>query len=304
MRTHRRLSTLFPAGTSTRWTLAPWMLSLWMLIAMSTAPAFAGRSCEQRGLSAEAVQAGFEAGLHLFQRLQDLTDDRGQAPEVVLLARVGSDLSKHGLRFSHMGFAVRDHPKGPFTVVHLLNHCAESSSDIYIEGLANFFLDDPFAYDAWVVVPSADIQPALAARLLSNVPRRLHDPHYNMVARPRSQSYQNSNQWALELLISAIEDADPGSSRATLHSLPSMGSYRGDMIELSRWKRLGGIFQANVNFFDQPLGNRLRSRYEIVTVRSVMHWLDALGHVAFQEVIQPPTSTRIGDSPSERARAD
>lgn len=288
MNTHRRLSTLIATSILT-------------LSTLSTAPALAGRSCEQRRLSAGAVQAGFEAGLHLYQRLQDLTDDRGRAPEVVLLARVGSNLSKHGLRFSHMGFAIRDHPKGPFTVVHLLNHCAESSSDLYIEGLANFFLDDPFAYDAWVVVPTADIQQALVTRLLSDVPRRLHNPRYNMVARPRSQSFQNSNQWALELLISAIEDADPGARRATLHALPAMASYRGDMIHISRWKRLGGIFQANVDFFDQPLGNRLRSRYEIVTVRSVVQWLDALGHVAFEQVIVPPVSAGIGDRSGEAA---
>ena len=169
------------------------------LTTIVTAPALAGRSCEPRQLSAEAVQAGFEAGIHLFQHLQSLTDDHGQAPEVVLLARVGTDLSKHGLRFSHMGFAIRDHPKGPFTVVHLLNHCAESSSDLYIEGLANFFLDDPFAYDAWVVVPTPEIQKALAARLLSNVPRRLHDPHYNMVAAdpaPRATKTATNGPWS------------------------------------------------------------------------------------------------------------
>ena len=264
------------------------MLLTTTLVSAWAAPAWAGRSCEQKQLAAEAIQAGFEAGVNLFQHLQSLRDDHGQVPEVVLLARVGSDLSQHGLRFSHMGFAVRDHPKGPFTVVHMLNHCGEADSDLYIEGLANFFLDDPFAYDARVVVPSVQVQRALAARLLGDTSRRLHDPRYNMVARPRSNTSQNSNQWVLELLVSALEDADLKSTRAAIHALPSMGSFRGDMIRISRWKRLGGIFQANVNFFDQPLGNRLRSKYEIVTVRSVVRWLETTGHLAFQELVYPP----------------
>lgn len=251
-------------------------------------PVQAGRDCTQKELSAEAIRSGFETGLSLFQYLQDLEDSSGESPKVVLLGRVGSDLSKHGLRFSHMGFAVRDHPAGPYTVVHLLNHCARPTSDLYVEGLANFFLDDPFAYDAWLVVPTPQLQDELAERLLGTVSQRLQDRRYNMVAHARSPHSQNSNQWVLEILASAIENTSPRSDRRKIQKLPVMKSFRGDRIRISRWKRLGGIFQANVDFFDQPLGNRLNSRYEIITVRSVVRWLDSLGLVETEEVVAAP----------------
>ena len=258
----------------------------WLLVAVAS-PAAAGRTCESKKIEPDAVQMGFEAGLNVLQRLRSLRGPWGTSPEVVLLGRVGSDLSKHGLRFSHMGFAVRDHPKGPYTVIHLLNHCAEASSDLYIQGLANFFLDDPFAYDALLLVPKADLQRALARRLLSDVPKRLHDPRYNMVAPPRGLGSQNSNQWVLEVLVSALEEADPKSDRRGIHNYPSMDQFQGDIIKIPRWKRLGGVFQAKVDFFDQPLKNRLRSRYEIVTVRAVADWLEAVGGLSFREVISP-----------------
>jgi hypothetical protein len=44
----------------------------------------------------------------------------------VLIGRVGSDLSEHGLRYSHAGYAWRDNPKGRWLVTHLLNRCGRA----------------------------------------------------------------------------------------------------------------------------------------------------------------------------------
>lgn len=255
-------------------------------------PALAGRSCEPREPSAQEVQRGFETGLHLYERLSRLSGPWGPSPEVVLIGRVGSDLSKHGLRYSHMGFAVRDHAQGPYTVLHLLNHCARSTSDLYVQGLVNFFLDDPFAYDTLIVVPAPELQARLAERLLSDQPKRLHDPRYNMLGHVRSPHSQNSNQWVLELVASALDGLPTSQDRRAVQAAPSLDHFTGDLIPISRLKRLGGIFQANVDFFDQPLKNRLRSRYEVVTVRAVARWLEDLNAVAYQEVLEPPFAPR------------
>lgn len=259
-----------------------------ILLCLMPAVAHAGRSCEPRDAGAEEVQRGFEAGAQLHERLRSLSGPWGESPKVVMIARVGSDLSKHGLRFSHMGFAVRDHPKGPFTVVHLLNHCARSTSDLYVQGPANFFLDDPFAYDALILVPTAEMQDRLAERLLSDLPKKLHDPRYNMMAYAKSHHSQNSNQWVLEILISAFEDLPFDRDRRHIQRRPSMKHFEGDPIRVSRLKRLGGLFQANVDFFDQPLGNRLSAKYEVITVRSVARWLEDVGGLAYREILEPP----------------
>ena len=80
-----------------------------------TAPARAGRTCEDFKPSAVTVYNA----LTLAQRVSDTLDASGA--EVALIARSGQDLSKYGLRYSHLGFVVRDHPDGPWTVVHELN---------------------------------------------------------------------------------------------------------------------------------------------------------------------------------------
>ena len=52
--------------------------------------------------------------------------------------------------------------------------------------------------------------------------------------------------------------------------------------------RACAVLRANVDFFDQPLSNRLKGRYEIITVRSVARWLESVGALAYREVIEPP----------------
>ena len=39
----------------------------------------------------------------------------------------------------------------------------------------------------------------------------------------------------------------------------------------------GGLFAANVDFTDHPVGARLAGEYPVVTVRSILRWLDASG---------------------------
>jgi hypothetical protein len=78
-------------------------------------------------------------------RLRDHLDASGAA--VAIIAQVGSNQSHRGLKYTHGGLAWRDHPKGPWTVVQVLNLCGTGRSGIYEQGLMRFFLDDPLSYD-------------------------------------------------------------------------------------------------------------------------------------------------------------
>ncbi len=97
-----------------------------------------------------------------------------------------------------MAFVVRDHPKGKWTVVHELNECGTDRSGLYDQGLGTFFLDDLFAYDAAILVPSPTSQARLAQVLSTRIPQQLHSRRYNMLSYAWSTQYQNSNQWVLE----------------------------------------------------------------------------------------------------------
>ena len=80
-------------------------------------PAHAGRSCVEYKPDAVTVQKALTLALHTREALE------ASGAQIALVGRVGRDMSKQGLRYSHMAFALRDHPKGRWLFVHLLNEC-------------------------------------------------------------------------------------------------------------------------------------------------------------------------------------
>ena len=80
---------------------------------------------------------------------------------VALLARAGQDLSRHGIRWSHLGLAYKN-DAGVWRVVHKLNRCGTDQASVWRQGLGEFFLDDPWRFEAaWMAPP-----PQWQARLL------------------------------------------------------------------------------------------------------------------------------------------
>jgi len=240
--------------------------------------AHAGRSCEQRAPDAANVQRA----MTLAERTARTLDQSGA--QVVMLARVGQDLSKYGQRYSHMGLAYRD--GNVWRVAHKLNQCGSAYAAVYRQGLGEFFLDDLHDYQAGVVVLSPALQAALLPALRDN--RRLaqlNTPAYNMVAYPWSQTYQQSNQWALETLAMAQE---PGTTtRTRAQAWLQQQGYEPGTLRLTAMTRLGArMTAANIAFDDHPNHKRFSDRIETVTVDSVFAWLQRSGLGSAPQVIR------------------
>ncbi len=226
--------------------------------------AHAGRPCEPFKPTATTV---YDA-LSLAQRVRDALDASGA--EVAIVARSGQDLTKYRLRYSHLGFAVRDHADGPWTVVHELNECATADSMLYAQGLGTFFLDDMFRYEALIVIPDAAVQRRLRTILASDRAARMHEPHYNVVAFPFSTRYQNSNQWALEVLAMASADEGEIVDRAEAQDWLREHGFVPTTLQIDAMERLGGrMFRANVAFDDHPFDRRMSGQIDCVTVESI-----------------------------------
>lgn len=243
------------------------------LVAAATS-AEAGRSCEQRPPSADAVARALSLAERTAARL-----DRSGA-DVVVIARAGQNLSEYGLRYSHLGFAYRAQDAAGGTVwrvVHKLNQCGTPHAALYRQGLGEFFLDDLWQYEAAIVVLAPAAQAHLKATLADNVAvARLDAPDYSMVAYPWSQRYQQSNQWALETLAMAEEPAALTRERA--QAWLRLHGYEPSVLHLSAFKRLGArVMSANVAFDDHPNEKRFADRIETVTVDSVFRWLERDG---------------------------
>src|SRR5688572_8085324 len=110
---------------------------------LGPATAHAGRSCEAKKPGAHSVERGLVLAERTFKALE--AEHAKSGTQVVVLARAGQDLSKYGLRYSHLGFAYRAQgPQGQPTwrVLHKLNHCGTAEAALYRQGLGEFFLDD------------------------------------------------------------------------------------------------------------------------------------------------------------------
>jgi len=204
----------------------------WVGAALAAAAlgAQAGRTCENKAPSAVTIDRALTLAQHTAARL----DDSGA--QVVVLARAGQNLGDYGLRYSHLGFAYRE--GGAWRVVHKLNQCGTARASIYRQGLGEFFLDDLYEYEAAIVIPTPQVQAALIDTLRDNARlATLHTPAYNMVAYPWSQTYQQSNQWALETLAMT---QDPIAARSREHRLrrpPEREAIHGP--DRNRHRRLG-----------------------------------------------------------------
>lgn len=242
-------------------------LFLLLLLACSVNAAQAGRGCELKRPNAQ----NFLSAMRLAENTRSALE--ASNAQVALVGRVGQDLSAYGLRYSHVAYVWRDHPKGRWLVVHELNRCGTASSALYEQGLANFFLDDLHAYEAVLLIPSPPSQARIAAALGSPLGNRMHEPHYNMLAYPFSTEYQNSNQWVLETYAASAGESRI-EERARAQAWLRYAGYAPSTLFIPATKRLGArLFSANIAFDDHPFARRAAGRIDTVTVESILSFV-------------------------------
>jgi hypothetical protein len=257
-----------------------------LLTVLSSGQVWAGTACAETAPKNESIQQAFQAAYKTHQRLEQLQ------PKVALIGRVGQDLSKYGLRYSHIAYVRKDSQSGQWRLLLELNTCGTNQSALWHEGLANFFLDDLHAYEALLIIPS----PALQAKLLGVVNdesaiKAMHQPLYNMVAYPFSEKYQNSNQWALELLAQALSQqaafVAPITNRKQAQQWLKLTNYEPTTMKLGPMTRLGArMFKANVAFDDHPNERRFADLIDTVTVESMAAYIRKVDAGSSTEVIR------------------
>lgn len=256
-----------------------------LIAAIVPAAAQAGRSCEEHKPTAASVTRG----MALAQKTSDALDATGA--DVVVLARAGQDLSRYRIRYSHLGIAYRVPLPGGGTawrVVHKLNTCGAATAEIYRQGLAEFFLDDPWRYEAAWVVPAREMQAKLLPLVQDNARvAALHTRAYSIVSYAWGQRYQQSNQWALETMAAAMAP-EVGTSRARAQSWLQFKGYQPSVLAIGPLTRLGGqMTKANVSFDDHPNSKRFSDRIETVSVDSVFDWLERSGNGGAVTAVRP-----------------
>ncbi|MEO6917877.1 MAG: DUF2145 domain-containing protein [Collimonas sp.] len=244
----------------------------------------AGQTCSDAPPRPDSVRMAFSSANDLSAAL-----DKAQ-PQVALVARVGQDLSKYGLRYSHIAFVLKDPASGQWRTMHLLNACGTADSAIWKEGLANFFLDDLFSYESLLIIPSPEAQRKILVNLADpSKYLELFTPHYNMLAYPFATRYENSNQWVLELLTKMYADNIEIDSREKAQQWLKLMGYEPTTLNLGPMTRLGGrMFRANVAFDDHPNERRFADKIDIVTVVSMTQFLKKIDPATTLTVVPEP----------------
>lgn len=239
------------------------------LSGLIAAPAMAGQGCSDAAIGVDILTKAMATGKNVAAELDKLPIN------VVVLGRMGQDLTEYGLRYSHVGFAYRDKAGAPWRIAHLLNECGTARSDLWYEGLGNFFLDDMFSFDALLLIPPKQIADTLLPKLQQGqAMRSVFNPRYSMVAYPFSTRYQNSNAWVLETIASAEAKDANIRTRDQAQAWLTMADYRPSEMQIGAFKRLGGrMFKANIAFDDHPDDLRYSGRIKVVTVDSMQDFL-------------------------------
>ncbi|MGV6493591.1 DUF2145 domain-containing protein [Stenotrophomonas rhizophila] len=252
--------------------------------------------CVERYPTPAALAAMFDVALATTERLDALED-----VDVVLIARGGQDLSKYGLRHSHVAFLLRE-DDGQWRAVHLLNPCKTADSQLFREGVATFIGETSAHTDLRIGVPSPALRTALKAMLTKPAiqARALHEARYSVVAYPFSTEYQNSNQWVLEVVAAAlaqIEDDTLIVNRTQVQAWLKQHQYRPSTLHIGVAKRLGArFFVPNAAVTDHPASERISGNYSVVTVESVFDFVQQqkglqmelpIAHVPVQGITAP-----------------
>jgi hypothetical protein len=244
--------------------------------------AHGGQACEAKPLTVKAITQAMDMAQRTSAAL-DAEHERSGA-RVVVLARAGQDLTRYHLRYSHLGWAYKT-PQGPWRVLHKLNACGTDASALYRQGLGEFFMDNPWRYQAaWAVLTPAMQEPVFA---LVTDPQRsvlLNTRAYSLVSYAWGTRYQQSNQWALETLALAVE---PGiTNRSQAQAWLQFKGYEPSVLRINAFTRLGArMSKANVAFDDHPNGKRFADRIETVTVDSVFAWLARAGLASAEQTL-------------------
>ncbi len=260
-----------PRPASPRWSAA--LLFTALLLAAPAAHAQSQHECVERHPTPASLAAMFDVALRADEALEALDD-----VDVVILARGGQDLSKYGLRHSHLAFAVRE-DDGSWRTVHLLNHCKSPQSTLFREGLSNFIGETGTHTDLRVGVPTPAVRAALKTMLTAPgiQAKALHEPRYRVVAYPSSDESHNSNRGVREVLAAAIAQPRDGTllvRRAQVQTWLKEQMYEPSSLHIGVGKRLGArFFAANAATTDHPASERISGNYSVVTVESVFDFL-------------------------------
>ena len=267
------------------------MASLLISFAVFSAEKGSGTGCNSITFGPQGYTKAAQLGDKVMDYLESMHEQNDAT--VALLGRIGSDSPQERFqrkvsqywRHTHAGLAYRNHKDGRWQIVHLLNNCGKESS-IYAESMMKFFLDDPFEYRAVVAIPSKDIQKALESIIVERdmALALFNDSIYSSVSYPFNTQRQNSNEYILDTLVTALAYSNGIKNIFTreqaksylLESQLTQFIYS-EQVKVKGLESLGmafGFGPKNASLDDHPKTSRRKGKIDMVSVGTLILFLE------------------------------
>lgn len=272
------------------------VLGLTIVSAGNAANKGSGTGCDEIKIGRQGYTKAVQLGSKLYSYLERKAQTK--QTRVVLLGRAGSNSPSKRFQkkvsqywnYTHGALAFKNYPTGEWTVIHLLNDCAEQSS-IYAESIMKFFLDDPFEYRVVVAIPSEEVQASLETMIVKRgmATALFNNSQYSSVSNPFNTERQNSNEYILDTLVAAIA-MDKGvnniftreQSKAYMHATELKSFVEPEEVKVKGLESFGmalGFGPKNATLDDHPRSERSRGSVNMVSVGTLIQFLDNAGHL-------------------------
>jgi hypothetical protein len=197
---------------------------------------------------------------------------------VALVSRTGLNLDRLGLRYSHAGFTLRESTNGPWSVRQLYYACDEGRPRLFDQGLSGFLFgtDDPARGAlSLVFLPLNDAEALERVVLDTRQALALLGTTYSANAYAWGQTYQNCNQWAIELFAAARAGL-VGADRLAAQQWLRTAGYAPTVIDLGFPPLLLlSAFSPWLHNSDHPEGELQLARYLVTMPASIEAFVQA-----------------------------
>ena len=132
---------------------------------------------------------------------------------VAVVARVGRPPEElpPGVRYTHVGLAIysdittRDGRRLPgYAMYNLYQDEARGDRSELVQDYPVDFFAGVYVLEAGIVVPKPELQQRVLAMIGDGSYRRLHNPHYSVLANPYETRFQNCTGFVLDVLVGAL----------------------------------------------------------------------------------------------------
>lgn len=197
-----------------------------------------------------------------------------------VISRTGLDLPRLGIRFTHSGIAMQSRSALGWSIRQLYYACDDSRPGLFDQGVGGFLFgsDNPQTrHVAILLLPVVQSERLLQAAANDELALGLLGARYSANAYPFSVSYQNCNQWVIEMLAAAWGSLPAGSDlRAAAQRWLMANQYHPDPVSLpSYWLKFLAGFSPMVHLDDHPQPDRDGLDFQISLPRTIEAFIRA-----------------------------